>query len=163
MYCGQTTTPISGDARDDWLVLPRAPGLDADDGVSGRFVAIFPNVLLSVLPNHAWVMRLHPAGPGHTLETCTLLVPRSTGTPTDEQIAPTLDFWIDVNAEDIEIVERGQRGLALGGVPAGPLVPRFEEPLHRFHNLLADCITRDGLADMVVPPGDRPVDTVTAT
>jgi choline monooxygenase len=154
MYCGQTTTPISGDARDDWLVLPTAPWLDGSDSISGRFLAIFPNVLVSVLPNHVWVMRLHPVAPGHTVETCTLLVPESTGATTDEQIAPTLEFWIDVNAQDIDIVERGQRGLTHGGVPAGPLVPEFEEPLHRFHNMLADCMTRDGLADIVVPPGD---------
>jgi phenylpropionate dioxygenase-like ring-hydroxylating dioxygenase large terminal subunit len=156
MYCGQTTTPVSGDERDDWLVLPPAPGLDESDGVSGRFVAIFPNALVSVLPNHAWVMRLHPVAPDVTIETCTLLLPASTGSATDAQIAPTLDFWIDVNAEDIDIVERGQRGLTLGGVPAGPLVPRFEEPLHRFHNMLADCMTGEGLGGVAVPPGDRP-------
>jgi hypothetical protein len=44
---------VSGDGRDDWSTMPPAPGLDESDSVSGRFVAIFPNVLLSVLPNHA--------------------------------------------------------------------------------------------------------------
>ncbi len=158
MYCGQTTTPVSGDERDDWLVLPPAAGLDASDAVSGRFVSVFPNVVVSVLPNHAWVMRLEPLAPGTTRETCTLLLPASTGATTDEQIAPTVDFWIDVNAQDVDIVERGQRGLALGGAPPGPLAPRFEEPLHRFHNMLAECMTRDGLAYLEVPPGDRPDD-----
>ena len=65
MYCGQTTTPVSGDERDDWLALPPAADLDESDEVSGRFVAIFPNVLLSVLPNHVWVMRLDPLVAGH--------------------------------------------------------------------------------------------------
>ena len=60
MYCGQTTTPVSSDVRDDWLSLPAAPWLDDSDAVSGRFVSIFPNVLLSVLPNHVFVMRLDP-------------------------------------------------------------------------------------------------------
>ncbi len=158
MYCGQTTTPVSGDERDDWLVLPPAPGLDASDAVSGRFVSVFPNVVVSVLPNHAWVMRLEPLAPGTTRETCTLLLPAATGATTDEQIAPTVDFWLDVNGQDVDIVERGQRGLALGGAPPGPLVPRFEEPLHRFHDMLAECMTREGLADLAVPPGDRPDD-----
>ncbi|NDI01796.1 MAG: hypothetical protein EBY57_08400, partial [Actinobacteria bacterium] len=31
MYCGQTTTPVSGDQRDDWLQLPPAADLDASD------------------------------------------------------------------------------------------------------------------------------------
>ena len=64
-----------------------------------------------------------------------------------------------MNNEDIDIVQRGQRGLARGGVPAGPLAPRFEEPLHRFHNMLADCMTNDGLGALRVPTGDQPGDT----
>jgi len=60
-----------------------------------------------------------------------------------------------VNSEDIDIVTRGQRGLSRGGVPAGPLAPRFEEPLHRFHNMLADHMTQPS-GPVIVPSGDRP-------
>ena len=153
MYCGQTTTPVSGDDRDDWLVMPASEGLDASDSVSGRFVAIFPNVMLSVLPNHVWVMRLDPVAPGVTKETCTLLVPASNADALPDAIQQTIDFWIDVNNEDIDIVERGQRGLTKGAVPAGPLAPRFEEPLHRFHNMLADHMTGGPIS---IWPGDDP-------
>lgn len=156
MYCGQTTSPVSGDDRDDWLVLPEAADLDESDGVSGRFVALFPNVLLSVLPNHVLVMRLEPVEPGRTREHCTFLLPPSTDPVTDDDMAPTRSFWFDVNDEDIDIVERGQRGLAGGAIPAGPLAPRFEEPLHRFHNMLADCMTLPRLASLQVPAGDAP-------
>ena len=155
MYCGQTTTPVSGDDRDDWLALPPADELDDSDLVSGRFLAVFPNVLLSVLPNHVWVMRLDPKAPGVTTETWTLLVPPSSATATAEDRDPTVTFWLDVNTEDIGIVEAGQRGLSRGSVPAGPLAPRFEEPLHRFQNMLADHMTLDSMTDLVVPPGDR--------
>lgn len=138
MYCGQTTTPVSGDDRDDWTALPPAAGLNPSDGASGRFLAIFPNVLLSVLPNHAFVMILQPVEAGVTVETCTWLLPSSTPAVADDAFARTRRFWLDVNAEDIEIVERGQRGLAAGGFTPGRLSPRFEEPLHRFHTMLAD-------------------------
>lgn len=158
MYCGQSTTPISGGVRDDWLTLPPAAGLDDSDAVSGRFVAIFPNVLLSVTPNHVWVMRLEPAAAGHTVETCTLLLPPSTGQVSDDDIEPTLSFWLDVNSEDVDIVQRGQRGLARGAIPPGPLAPRFEEPLHRFHRILSQCFTLESLADIAVPAGDTPGD-----
>ena len=33
--------------------------------------------------------------------------------------APTRSFWFDVNSEDIDIVERGQRGLTFGSFPPG--------------------------------------------
>ncbi|MGI9606852.1 MAG: aromatic ring-hydroxylating oxygenase subunit alpha [Acidimicrobiales bacterium] len=151
MYCGQTTTPVSGDERDDWLSLPPADGLDDSDAVSGRFVAIFPNVLLSVLPNHVFVMQLDPVAPGITSEICTWLLPKSGADASDEAFDPTRTFWLDVNAEDIDIVQRGQRGLTRGAVPPGPLAPRFEEPLHRFHNVLADLMTGN---TPTIPPGD---------
>ena len=50
-------------------------------------------------------------------------------------------------------------GWLWGGGPPGPLSPRFEEPLHRFHNMVADCLTADLLADgLRVPAGDGPGD-----
>ena len=154
MYCGQTTTPVSGDDRDDWLVLPPAAGLDESDIASGRFVAIFPNVLLSVLPNHVFVMRLDPVEPGLTSEQCTFLVPPCTAELGPSDLDTTREFWFDVNNEDIDICERSQRGLTRGRAPAGPLAPRFEEPLHRFHNMLAECMTAGSLGGLPVPPGD---------
>ena len=160
MYCGQATTPVSGDDRDDWLVLPPAAGLDSSDSVSGRFVALFPNLTLAVLPSHAFVIRLEPLSAGETREHCTFLLPLSTDPSTvADAFDATRKFWIEVNNEDIDICERAQRGLTLGAAPPGPLAPRFEEPLHRFHNMVADCMTADSLADgLTVPPGDGPDD-----
>ena len=159
MYCGQTTTPVSGDERDDWLTLPSAAGLDSSDGASGRFLAVFPNVLLSVLPNHAFVIRLEPLEAGRTREHCTFLVPPAADGFTEAAFAATRSFWNQVNGEDIDIVERAQRGLSWGGAPPGPLSPRFEEPLHRFHNMVADCMTADSLATgLTIPAGDAPED-----
>lgn len=141
MYCGQTTTPVSADDRDDWTAMPPAADLSPSDLESGRFLAIFPNVLLSLLPNHVFVMLLQPLAPGRTLETCTFLLPPSTPDVPEDDFAATRSFWFDVNAEDIDIVERAQRGLTNGGFSPGRLSPRFEEPLHRFHNMLADRMT----------------------
>ena len=158
LYCGQTTTPVSGDERDDWLVLPPASGLDGSDSVSGRFVAVFPNLTLAVLPSHAFVMRLEPLSAGATREHCAFLFPPTTDPDTvGDAFEATRKFWIEVNNEDIDICERSQRGLALGAAPPGPLSPRFEEPLHRFHNMVADCMTADSLAaGLTVPGGDGP-------
>jgi len=128
--------------------------LDESDLVSGRFVAIFPNVLLSVLPNHVFVMQLDPVAPGVTKETCSFLLPSESADADEAAFAPTRKFWLEVNAEDIDIVERGQRGLTAGRVPPGPLSPRFEEPLHRFHNILANCMSLPSLAGIPVPKGD---------
>jgi len=151
MYCGQTTTPISSDERGDWDTMAPAEGLGPSDSASGRFIALFPNVLLSILPNHAFVVRLEAVAPGITRETCSWLLPPTTDNVPDADFAVTRDFWLDINAEDIDIVQRGQLGLTTGGYTPGRLSPRFEEPLHRFHNMLADRfngITR-------IPDGDE--------
>ena len=166
MYCGQTTTPVSGGERDDWLTLPAAAGLDRSDATSGRFVTLFPNVLLSVLPNHAFVVLLEPLSAGRTVEHCTFLFPPSphgsTGGPDRSAFLASYEvtrrFWIEVNDEDIDICERAQRGIARGGAPPGPLAPRFEEPLNRFHRMLGDLMTLDSTSDLAVPPGDGPRD-----
>ena len=164
MYCGQTTTPVSGDERDDWLTLPPAPGLDPSDAASGRFVALFPNVTLAVLPSHMFLMVLEPLGAGRTLEHCTFLFPPgplADAEPSDalrESFEITRRFWVEVNDEDIDICERAQRGISAGGAPPGPLAPRFEEPLNRFHQMTADLMTLPCVADLVVPSGDRPGD-----
>ncbi len=152
MYCGQCTTPVSSDERDDWSAMPAAPGLDASDADSGRFVAVFPNVLLSVLPNHAFVMLLDPVAPGHTRETCVWTLPPSSDAG-DDAFAVTRSFWLTVNGEDVDIVAKAQRGLDRGRYTPGRLSPRFEEPLHRFHNMVADRFVG---ADRI-PAGD-PVD-----
>lgn len=151
MYCGQTTTPISGDERSDWLAMPAASNLNSADAQSGRFLALFPNVLLSVLPNHAFVIQLEPLGPGRTLERCTWLLPPSAGDVDDQVFSVTKNFWVDVNNEDIDICERSQRGISAGGFTEGRYSVRFEEPLHRFANMLADHFQRRNR----VPPGDR--------
>lgn len=167
MYCGQTTTPVSGDERDDWLTLPAAAGLDASDAASGRFVALFPNVLLAVLPNHMFLVLLEPLSAGRTLEHCMFLFPPGTLPASDdgrhvrrfaEAFETTQRFWVEVNDEDIDICERAQRGISRGGVPPGPLAPRFEEPLNRLHKMTADLMTLESMADLTVPPGDRPGD-----
>ncbi len=150
MYLGMTTTPVSSNERNDWSSMPPAADLNESDEQSGRFITLFPNVLLSILPNHTFVMILEPIAPGLTRERCGWFLPPSTTEVSDADFELTRTFWIDVNNEDVEIVEKAQRGLAKGGFKPGRLSPRFEEPLHRFHNMLADKMT--GISR--IPDGD---------
>jgi hypothetical protein len=60
-------------------------------------------------------------------------------------------FWDRVNREDIEIVERVQQGLSTTPFPGGRLCYRFEEPLHRFQNMIIDRM----VGVRRVPSGDE--------
>ncbi len=140
MYTGMTTSPVSREENPVWLDLPAHAGVTGSDLDSGRFMLVFPNVAFAVLPNHAFLMILEPAGPRHTSERTYLLTHPSTmesprSGPALERLA---EFWDEVNLEDVDIVERVQVGIATPGFPGGRMCYRFEEPLHRFQNMLID-------------------------
>ena len=64
-------------------------------------------------------------------------------------------FWDLVNRQDLEIVERVQQGITNPAYTGGRMCYRFEEPLHRFQNMITDRMV--GIDR--VPPGDD--DTMT--
>jgi len=102
-------------------------------------------------------MHTRPVTPRLTLETTWLLThPDSGAAPEQERSVDGLAaFWDAVNREDIAIVERVQAGLDTTPFPGGRLCYRFEEPVHRFQNMVADHM----VGAPRVPPGD-PVDTM---
>ncbi|HZD22232.1 MAG TPA: aromatic ring-hydroxylating dioxygenase subunit alpha, partial [Acidimicrobiia bacterium] len=139
MYTGMMTTPISGD-NPAWLALPPHEGIGGSDLVSGRFILVFPNVTLSVLPNHCFLMLLEPLSVERTLERTMILTHPET-MESDEAVnalAELLDFWDKVNLEDIAIVENVQRGVETPEYQGGRMCYRFEEPVHRFQNMIID-------------------------
>ncbi len=153
MYTGMTTWPISQNSdAGGWQGLTPAPYLSGADAEAGRFIWLFPNVAVNLLPNHALLLTAQPAGPDRTIEQLRLLIPGTTepGTATDDGVANLLDFWHLVNTQDIEIVERVQRGLSNPAYEGGPMCYRFEEPVHRFQNMVIDRM----LGIERVPEGD---------
>ena len=134
-YCGQTTTPISAGDNDEWTTLQNGSGLSSSDAESGRHIALFPNVMLTLLPNHACTFLLEPIGPGESREHISWSSPHE---PSPDDLDKLVDFWILVNDQDIDICQKAQRGIERGRFKGGRLSPRFEEPLHRFYNMLAD-------------------------
>ncbi len=140
MYTGMTTTPVSGDENSVWLDLPPHDGVVGADRVSGRFMLLFPNAAISVLPNHCFLMILEPLAPDHTLERTLLLTHPQTmeSAGSTEALAGLVDFWDEVNSEDITIVEDVQRGISTPEYQGGRMCYRFEEPVHRFQNMVID-------------------------
>jgi choline monooxygenase len=155
MYVGFCTSPIAANTEDGgWQGLPALASLDADDAVSARFVWLFPNVAINALPNHTFLMLTRPTAPGQTKEVTYLLShPESieaAGASLDHDVDALLAFWDEVNREDIGIVERVQLGLADPAYTGGRMCYRFEEPVHRFQNMVVDRV----LGIRRIPPGD---------
>ena len=150
---GVTTSPVTRDPEGSgWSSLPPVPGLDEDDGSSGRFIWLFPNAALAVLPNHVFTLLARPEGPERTVERTAISMHRDVADhASDSALGELARFWDAVNREDIAIIERVQRGLASRAYPGGPMCFRFEEPIHRFQNMLIDRMVG---VDRV-PPGDE--------
>jgi hypothetical protein len=55
-----------------------------------------------------------------------------------------------VNEQDIDIVERVQAGLSMKPYRGGRMCYRFEEPLHRYQNMVIDKM----VGQERIPPGD---------
>ena len=141
MYTGMCTTPVSaGTAAGGWDGLPALPGLGEADVSAGRFVWLFPNTALVVLPNHAFLLLAHPVGPGRTVEEAVLLTHPDCvrGGDAEAGLDRLAAFWDLVNRQDVEIVERVQQGIADPAYEGGRMCYRFEEPLHRFQNMIID-------------------------
>jgi choline monooxygenase len=154
MYVGFGTSPIAPDTEEGGWQSGLAPmgGLSDADATSARFVWLFPNVAVNILPNHVFVILARPAAPGLTYETTYLLThPESAeAAGAEEAVDGIASFWDAVNREDIEIVERVQAGLASTPFPGGRLCYRFEESVHRFQNMVIDRM----VGKRRVPPGD---------
>ena len=141
MYTGMTTWPISQNTDDGgWEGLPPVDFLSGTNDAAGRFIWLFPNTAVNLLPNHIVLLITEPDGPNRTIETLRLLAhPDSRKSPGAEQgIDDLLGFWDTVNIQDVEIVEKVQKGLGIKAYDGGRMCYRFEEPLHRFHNMIID-------------------------
>jgi len=155
MYMGFSTSPIAANAEDGgWQGLPALSTLDDEDSISARFTWLFPSVAINALPNHTFLMLTQPTGPGRTKEVTYLLshpdsIERA-GDSLERDVEGLLAFWDEVNREDIAIVERVQAGLADQAYTGGRMCYRFEEPVHRYQNMVIDRI----LGIRRVPPGD---------
>jgi choline monooxygenase len=143
MYTGMCTTPLTIDPNTVRFDLPNMPGLNASESVSAFWVLICPNVALFLLPNHLFTLLLQPDGVGQTVESADMLVhPNALAVPdADRQIDAILSFWAMVNEQDIKAVECVQQGLQAKAYPGGRMCFHFEEPIHRYQNMVIELMT----------------------
>ena len=140
MYTGMYTSPVSRDVHSVWLILPSADQLDEKHKMAAYHIGIFPNVCITVLPNHAFCLLCDPLANDQTRERTYLLTPPGT---LDSEInhamfAELANFWDLVNQQDLGIVESVQEGLSNLAYGGGRMCYQFEEPLHRYQNWVAD-------------------------
>ena len=140
MYTGMLTTPVSRDVDSVWLNLPTVQGLDKQHLKVAYHICIFPNVTITILPNHAFCMITAPIRANLTKERTFILTPPETLANNShiKMFIELVKFWDIINTQDLGIVERVQEGLSNPAFTGGPMSLKFEEPLHRYQNWIAD-------------------------
>lgn len=153
MYTGMCTSPLSESPDTVRLDLPNFPGLNEIEAVTIFFPLIFPNIALWIFPNHLVTLLYQPIDEKATLETMDILIHPSAKSISnvDQRLDRITDFWDMVNKQDIQIVESVQRGLSNPAYPGGRMCYQFEEPVHRFQNMVIDRL----LGIERIPPGDE--------
>ncbi len=146
MYMGFCTSPLTSDPSSPLESVPVMPGLDATEARSAYWIHIFPNISLFILPNHVFTLMVRPDGVGKSFEHVDLLVHESVAHAESEaeceayskNFEQIFQYWDLVNRQDFEAVQRVQQGLAAIPYPGGRMCHRYEEPIHRFQNILID-------------------------
>ncbi len=140
LYAGQGTWVYRQLKGEDGTTFPDFAELDEKWDTAAEYIAAFPNVLLGVHRDHAFVLILVPEGPDHTSEHVHLYYP----TPdTDAELrASNAALWKLVFEEDIFVVEGMQRGRHASGFDGGRFSPAMDGPTHCFHDWVASRVNR---------------------
>jgi len=115
---------MSFDGRSGGVFLP---------GVDRRrvlYLALVPDLLLSLHPDYVMTHRLRPLAPDTTHVECTWLVPDG-----DADVAYAEGFWDRTNRQDWAACESVQRGLTSPHFRPGPFAPN-EDAVHRWVTLI---------------------------
>ena len=140
MYTGMLTTPVSRNVDSVWLNLPAVKGLEKQHLEAAYHICIFPNVTITILPNHAFCMITDPIRVNQTRERTFILTPPDSlkNGSNASMFIELVKFWDMINTQDLCIVERVQEGLSNPAFTGGRMSLKFEEPLHRYQNWVAD-------------------------
>ena len=153
MYTGMCTFPVSKDEETVKFELPTMRGLNRAEARTAYWFLVFPNIALFLLPDHLFMLLFKPDGPTRAVECADLLVhPNAlSAADADKKIDHIFKFWDMVNAQDILAVERVQLGVQSKTYPGGRMCYRFEEPVHRYQNIVIDRM----VGKHRIPKGDK--------
>jgi len=128
---GASTMSLDGAGREEPL-----RGLSGQALRTVVYVAIFPNVLVSLHPDYVMTHRLVPLAADRTLIECSwAFAPEATARP-DFDPGYAVDFWDLTNRQDWAACESVQRGLSSSFSSPGPLAPD-EDAVYAFVTTVA--------------------------
>ena len=116
--------------------FPDFEGLPEMWETGAEYIAAYPNVLLGVHRDHAFVILLTPLSQGRTREDVHIYY----AAPDTDAAArqANAELWRGVFEEDVFVVEGMQKGRAAAGFDGGRFSPAMDGPTHCFHAWAAE-------------------------
>jgi Rieske 2Fe-2S family protein len=124
---------MSLDGRSGGAVMGR---LDEHERRTVMYIAVLPNLLLSLHPDYVMSHLLTPLSPDLTRIQCSWAFPAATAATADFDPAYAVDFWDLTNRQDWAACESVQRGMKTPGFEPGPLAPE-EDGVYHFVTYMA--------------------------
>ena len=125
-------------------------GLSDDALRTVVYVAIFPNVLLSLHPDYVMTHRLVPLAADRTLIECSWAFAPEAASRADFDPGYAVDFWDLTNRQDWGACESVQRGLSSPFASPGPLAPD-EDAVYAFVTTIARGYRGERVAELPQP------------
>jgi Rieske 2Fe-2S family protein len=124
---------MSLDGRSGGVAMAR---LDEHELSTVMYVAVMPNLLISLHPDYVMTHQLVPLTPHTTRITCSWAFPAEVAAREGFSPAYAVDFWDLTNRQDWSACESVQRGMQAPHYEAGPLAPD-EDGVYQFVTTLA--------------------------
>jgi phenylpropionate dioxygenase-like ring-hydroxylating dioxygenase large terminal subunit len=137
-FSGQGTVVYRQLKGKDGTVFADFNALDKKWDTGAEYIAVYPNVLMGVHRDHAFVILLLPDGPGKTREEVHIYY--ATSQTNADLRAQNATQWREVFVEDVFVVEGMQRGRHAPGFDGGRFSPVMDGPTHLFHTWVATKI-----------------------
>jgi Rieske 2Fe-2S family protein len=110
--------------------------LDEVEQRTVMYLAVLPNMLISLHPDYVMTHLLTPISSGKTRIRCSWAFPRAAAEAEGFDPAYAVDFWDLTNRQDWAACESVQRGMAAPGYRPGPLAPA-EDGVYDFVTFVA--------------------------
>jgi glycine betaine catabolism A len=133
MELRQGAETMSLDGRSGGVAMAR---LDEHELSTVMYVAVLPNLLISLHPDYVMTHLLVPVAPDTTRITCSWAFPADVAARDGFSPAYAVDFWDLTNRQDWSACESVQRGMKAPHYEAGPLAPD-EDGVYHFVSRLA--------------------------
>jgi Rieske 2Fe-2S family protein len=105
-------------------------GLSETELRTVMYVALFPNLLISLHPDYVMTHRLQPLAADRTYVECAWLFPAAAAAQDGFDPSYAVDFWDLTNRQDWSACESVQRGLSSEHARPGPLAPEEDGVQH---------------------------------